>query len=138
MGRNGGHQSAFFVFLQYKTEQLMPTNKYAFLFLMAGIFILLSACKKDDGTDKNKPFIKLLGPDPLTWNLGVSPYADPGAEAWDITANNDTINISDRLVVSENVDVNTAGDYEVRFNVSDEAGNDADEVTRLVKVRLTK
>jgi hypothetical protein len=99
---------------------------------------LASSCKKDDNGDKNKPFIVVHGANPMYWSQGVSPYEDPGAEAWDVTENNDTININDRLVVSENVDVNTAGEYTVKFNVTDEAGNHADEKSRLVKVRLTK
>ena len=80
----------------------------------------------------------LLGANPTTWSAELSPYVDAGAKAWDVTENNDTIDITSRLVVTENVDVNTIGDYNVKFNVTDEAGNHADEKDRLVKVILTK
>ncbi|MCF6171043.1 MAG: DUF5011 domain-containing protein [Bacteroidales bacterium] len=113
-------------------------NKQAFVFLLVVSFFLAPGCKKDDNPDKSKPFIVLKGANPLTWNQGDSPYTDPGAEAWDINENNDTISITDRLTVTGNVDVNTAGDYNLKFNVSDAAGNSADEKTRLVEVRLTK
>ena len=112
--------------------------KRAILFIALASFFLASSCKKDDNGDKNKPFIILLGANPIYWSQGVSPYEDPGAEAWDITENNDTVNITDRLVITENVDVNVSGDYNVKFNVTDEAGNQADEKIRLVKVLLTK
>ena len=112
--------------------------KPTILLIIVASFFLASSCKKDDNGDKNKPFIVVLGSNPMYWSQGSSPYIDPGAEAWDVTESNDTINISDRLVVTENVDVNTIGDYNVKFNVSDEAGNHADEKDRLVKVILTK
>jgi hypothetical protein len=99
---------------------------------------LAASCKKDDNGDKNKPFIVLSGANPMYWSKGLSPYTDPGAEAWDVTENNDTINITERLVITENVDVNTIGEYNVNFSVTDEAGNHADEKNRLVKVILTK
>ena len=111
--------------------------KQALLSIVIIIFFLATSCNKDDG-EKNKPFIVLKGANPMYWSKGISPYVDPGAEAWDITETNDTINISDRLQLTENVNVNTVGEYEATYNVTDEAGNHADEKTRLVKVILTK
>ncbi len=102
------------------------------------MFFLASSCNKDDNGDKNKPFIVLLGANPTTWSAGLSPYVDAGAMAWDITENNDTIDITDRLQFNENVNVDVVGEYEATYNVTDEAGNHANEETRLVKVRLTK
>ena len=106
--------------------------------LLALTISFATSCKKDTNGDKNKPFIVVLGADPMYWSYESSPFVDPGAEAWDVTENNDTINISERLVITDNVDVNTIGEYTVKFNVSDEAGNRADEQCRLVKVILTK
>jgi hypothetical protein len=111
--------------------------KHSILVVFA-LVTFASSCKKDDNGDKNKPFINVLGSNPMYWSQGSSPFIDFGAEAWDVTENNDTINIDSRLQVTDNVDVNTTGDYTVRFNVTDEAGNAADEKTRLVKVILTK
>jgi len=113
-------------------------RKQAILLITVIIFFLASSCNKDDNGDKNKPFIVLLGSNPTSWSKGLSPYVDPGAKAWDITESNDTIDITDRLIVTENVDVNTIGDYNVKFNVTDDAGNHADEMNRVVKVILTK
>lgn len=104
------------------------------IILFAG-FLAFSGCKKDG--DKNKPFIVILGSNPLTWPLDV-PYVDPGAEAYDITESGDTVNITTLLKVNSNVNVKVAGEYSVEFNVTDEAGNAADTKTRTVKVILTK
>lgn len=114
----------------------MKKNVLYFLVL----FALLTAisCNKDDNGDKNKPFIVLQGANPMFWSYESSPFIDPGATAWDVTETNDTINISERLVVTDNVDVNTIGEYTVQFNVSDVAGNSAEEVKRQVKVILTR
>jgi len=103
--------------------------------LMATVISVLPGCKKKG--DTNKPFIVLLGSNPLTWQIDV-PYVDPGAEAYDITEAGDTVDISSRLQVNNNVNVEIAGDYTVDFNVSDEAGNQADTQTRKVVVILTK
>ena len=74
---------------------------------------------------------------PLVWGQDVL-YVDPGAEAFDVTEAGDTVNINYRLKTTENVDVSTTGEYQVKYNVSDEAGNNADEKIRNVKVVLTK
>jgi hypothetical protein len=116
----------------------MNIFKQATLFIVVAVFFLATSCKKNDNGDKNNPFIVLIGTNPMYWSQGSSPYEDPGATAWDITESNDTIDITNRLVVTENIDVNTSGEYNVKFNVTDEAGNKADEKTRLVKVILTK
>ncbi|NOX86449.1 MAG: DUF5011 domain-containing protein [Chlorobi bacterium] len=104
------------------------------LVLLAG-FVVFSGCKKDG--DKNKPYIIILGSNPLTWQIDI-PYVDPGAEAYDITEAGDTVDITSRLQVNSNVNVSVAGKYSVEYNVSDEAGNAADPKTRTVNVILTK
>lgn len=95
------------------------------------------SCKKDENGDKNKPYIIVNPPDPQYWGIDI-PYVDAGAEAWDITKAGDTINITNRIQTTDNVNVGITGDYQVLYNVSDEAGNNADQQSREVKVILTK
>ncbi len=108
--------------------------------VLSGLLVLFwgTGCNKSSGPeDHNKPFIELLGSNPLYWEKGKA-YEDPGAVAYDITAAGDTVDITDRLAVTGTVDVNTIGKYELRFNVSDESGNCADEKIRTVYVQIFK
>ncbi len=105
------------------------------LFSVFVIVILAPGCKKDG--DQNKPFIVVNPPTLLVWAQDL-PYVDPGAEAFDVTESGDTIDITNRLQTSENVDVSVPAEYLVRYNVTDEAGNAADEKTRTVRVVITK
>jgi len=100
------------------------------------LFLLLGwGCKKSyNPKDTNKPFIIMLGDNPTYSELG-KPYDDAGADAFDITATGDTINISSRLKTTNNININKVGKYAVRYNVSDTAGNAADEKTRAVFVQ---
>lgn len=112
-------------------------KKYAFPVLVAILFVSFTySCKKENG-DTNKPFIIILGNNPVYVAQGME-YSDAGAEAWDVTQTGDTVDISNRLEVNNNVDINTEGNYEVKYNVSDEAGNRADEQIRIVKVVIGK
>jgi hypothetical protein len=80
-------------------------------------------------TDTVAPEITLIGDATININLGDS-FTDPGATASDNVDGDITANI----VVTGTVDVNTAGTYTLNYNVSDIAGNAADEVTRTVIV----
>jgi hypothetical protein len=111
-------------------QYLLP----ALIVITAIVFAI--GCKKNTG-DNNKPFIVILGYNPVYTSLG-SEYLDAGAEAWDVTEAGDTVDISNRLEINNNVDINTEGDYQVKYNVSDEAGNKADEKIRTVKVVIGK
>ncbi len=96
----------------------------------------LQSCNKEEPpADPYKPFIELIGPNPAWSQLG-EPYEDAGAKAFDITAERDTIDITYRMEVNSNVNIDAIGDYQVRFNVSDEAGNKANEVVRVVYVNI--
>ena len=109
-------------------------------YFLAALFVvtlIYSGCKKDDNSDDSKPYIEVLGYTPVNHSLGL-PYTDAGALVWDITIDGDTIEITDRLVVNNPVDVNTAGTYHVTYNASDEAGNQADERKRTVNVVIGK
>lgn len=79
--------------------------------------------------DTTKPVITLVGASPFDINVGDT-YNDQGATATDNVDGNITANI----VTVNPVDTNTAGTYIVTYNVSDAAGNAADEVTRTVNV----
>jgi hypothetical protein len=106
------------------------------VFSISVFFILFFSCNKNDTPkDENPPFIVLLGSNPIYSELG-KPYNDPGAEAYDITSTGDTVDITSRLQVTDNVDINTEGEYQVHYNVSDESGNRADEKIRTVYVRI--
>lgn len=107
-----------------------------FTFLLSAI-CLQTACNKDGSNDKNKPFIVIIGNPFINWPLG-SEYNDQGAKVYDITTVNDTIDISHRLNTNSNVNWNEAGTYEVKYNASDEDGNNADEQIRTVKVLIAK
>lgn len=87
------------------------------------------ACETNEVKDTVKPVITLLGSNPVSLFVGDT-YNDAGATAsddvdGDITKNINTIN-----------PVNTAiaGSYTVTYNVSDAAGNKADEISRTVDV----
>lgn len=112
-------------------------NLTYFLIVAIALALAFSGCKKDDNGDKEKPYIEMLGYASINHSLGM-PYNDAGAIAWDITMEGDTIDISNRLVVDNKVNVNTAGTYYVTYNVSDEAGNSADENKRTVHVVIGK
>ena len=76
-----------------------------------------------------KPVISLIGQSEISLELGKS-YTDAGATASD----NIDGDISGSIIISSDVDVNNVGTYSVTYNVSDTAGNLADEVTRVVNI----
>lgn len=108
---------------------------YFAIFLSA--LSLQMACNKDDANDKNKPFIVINGNPYVNWPLG-SEYVDQGAKVFDVNTTNDTIDISYQLNTTTNIDANLEGTYEVKYNASDEDGNNADEKIRTVKVLIAK
>jgi len=81
------------------------------------------------GTDTTKPVITLNGEKNITATLG-SVYEDAGATATD----NLDDNMNAKIHVINPVDTSKAGVYTVTYNVSDWAGNYADQVTRTVTV----
>ena len=108
------------------------------IFFISLFLIFFVSCNKNDTLDDNNaPFIVVLGSNPIYSELG-KPYNDPGANAYDITATGDTVDITSRLQTTDNVNINVAGKYLVRYNVSDEAGNRAEEKSRTVYVQVFK
>ncbi|HPE33409.1 MAG TPA: HYR domain-containing protein, partial [Bacteroidales bacterium] len=81
-------------------------------------------------TDDEAPVITLIGLDYIEICQGT-PYIDEGASASD-TCDGD---ITDQIVIVNPVDVDVPGTYTITYNVTDEAGNPAIEVTRTVVVR---
>ncbi|HEY1206303.1 MAG: immunoglobulin-like domain-containing protein [Bryobacteraceae bacterium] len=84
-----------------------------------------------DAANPNEPVITLTGPRVISQPLGAA-YADAGATASDPHDGN----ITSQIVVTglASLDVNTVGDYLVRYNVTDSAQLPAVEVVRLVRV----
>ena len=81
-------------------------------------------------TDTTGPFISLFGNSTIFLTQGNS-YIELGATATDETDGD----VNDKIVVAgDKVDESTAGTYIVTYNVSDAAGNAAEEVTRTVLV----
>ena len=76
--------------------------------------------------------ITLVGDTEITVEVG-STYTDLGATASD----NYDGDITADIVTVNNVNVNTAGQYVITYNVTDSSGNDASEVTRTVNVTDT-
>ena len=83
-------------------------------------------------TDTTAPVITLVGDAQITVEVG-STYTDLGATASD----NYDGDITADIVTLNNVDTSVIGSYTVTYNVSDDAGNDATEVTRTVNVTDT-
>ena len=79
--------------------------------------------------DTISPVITLLGNNPESVALGAT-YTDAGATALDNIDGDITANI----IVVNPIDVNTVGVYTITYNIQDNAGNSAIEVTRTVNV----
>lgn len=79
--------------------------------------------------DTIAPIITLNGASTLDLNVGDT-YSEQGATATDNVDGNLTSNI----IITGNVDTNTAGTYIKNYNVSDNAGNAAAQVSRTINV----
>ena len=78
--------------------------------------------------DEIKPEISLKGPSLITLKVGAS-YDDLG---FNVSDNCDS-NIEDRVVITNNINTNKVGTYEISYSVSDLSGN-TNEVKRTIKV----
>lgn len=79
--------------------------------------------------DRRPPTLRLLGSASLTIEAG-SPYRDAGATASDECEGD----LTGEIQTENPVDTQVPGDYVVRYNVNDNRGNAAVEVTRSVRV----
>jgi hypothetical protein len=80
--------------------------------------------------DETIPVITLTGANPQSIEIGTA-YSELGATATDNVDGDITANIG---INASAVDVNTVGEYTVTYNVSDDAGNPATQVTRTVTI----
>lgn len=92
--------------------------------LFAGLF--LASCSENDDVP---PVLTMNGQDTLFHVLN-SAYNDPGATAIDDTEGN----ISDKIYVDNQVDIDRVGEYSVNYRVVDESGNESPTLTRVVYV----
>jgi hypothetical protein len=81
--------------------------------------------------DTIPPVITLLGDNPMTLQVGT-PYEEPGYTATDACDGDITADVE--VTGLENLDHNTPGSYELRYNVSDSEGNAAEERVRTIIV----
>ena len=84
------------------------------------------------GPDEVVPAITLLGVAQVDVEQGTT-YTEAGATASD----NRDGDITDQIIITTNLDTNTAQQYTVNYDVADAAGNNATTVTRLVNVQDT-
>ena len=111
--------------------------KYSFIVISALlIFAGITSCKKESN-DRVKPWIELLGNNPTYCELG-KPYIDEGAIVWDVNETGDTVNITSHLRMNDNINTDKVGEYKVYYNAADDAGNQADQVVRVVYVQIFK
>ena len=83
--------------------------------------------------DDQKPVITLNGNISLTLERGY-PYVELGATALDTNGDNLTSNI---VIDTTNINIYSEGSYIVTYNVTDVAGNSADQVIRTIIVQDT-
>jgi PKD repeat protein len=79
--------------------------------------------------DNIRPVITLLGNDTVRVEVGTT-YNDAGATAYDASEGD----ISSQIVTTNDLDINTTGQYTYEYNVTDKSGNKAVTVTRFVIV----
>jgi hypothetical protein len=75
------------------------------------------------------PVIKLQGEEKITIEAG-GVYSDPGVVATD----NKGVDITDMVVVDNDIDLHKTGTYTVSYNVTDNIGNKANTVRRSIEV----
>lgn len=94
--------------------------------------LTLSACKKE--IDNNAPTITLNG---LYVDQGYvrSSYVDPGASAKDLDAYGNENDVTPLITKTDDIDSTLAGEYRIKYNVSDKDGNAAPEVSRTVHMK---
>ena len=79
--------------------------------------------------DTRPPIITLIGDEVIFWERGYI-YDDSGAIAIDPSSDN----VSESIIVTGNVEINTVGNYVLTYNVSDACGNNAIPKTRTIQV----
>jgi hypothetical protein len=108
-----------------KTKKMKKQLVFLTAILTTGALVF-TACNKEDET---APVITLVGSETVNVDFKGT-YTDEGATATD----DEDGDITDLIDVENDVNTNSAQSYHVHYNVSDAAGNAADEVTRNVNV----
>ncbi|MCF8304529.1 MAG: DUF5011 domain-containing protein [Bacteroidales bacterium] len=98
-------------------------NFFGFILMMA---LVIAGCQKED---KVEPELTLKGKDTVTTVLNQE-FEDPGFKAID----NLEGNITSRVLVQSNVNVDKVGFYEITYTVTDNSGNQSPDRVRVVKV----
>jgi len=94
--------------------------------------VTIAVSKSSLATDKIAPVITLNGSAEMALKVNEE-YVEPGATAED----NVDGNITSEIVTLGSVDVTTASEYTITYNVADAAGNKAEEKIRTVTVTKT-
>ncbi len=110
------------------TARLKSGWVFRWFFIYYGVRVTIEDISSS-AIDTEKPVIILNGADNVVLVVGDT-YADAGASANDNVDGDITANI----ITTNAVDTSTAGTYTLKYNVSDIAGNIADEVIRTVVV----
>jgi hypothetical protein len=97
-------------------------------FLILALILALFSCQKED-RDITAPIIKIIGEDTV-FIYQDSSYIDLGCKATDDIDGD----ITNKVIITGSVDAATIGKYIIKYNVKDEAGNSAEEVSRIVFV----
>ncbi|PAB59396.1 S-layer homology domain-containing protein [Anaeromicrobium sediminis] len=116
-------------FVKVINERLTDDEKYT-------LKVILAEFDLYEG-DMVKPVITLEGDETVKINQGET-YTDEGVTAEDNVDGDITSKVEDTIVkdgkVVDVVDTNVPGTYTIKYNVTDKAGNEADEVIRTVIV----
>ncbi|MFH0865961.1 MAG: DUF5011 domain-containing protein [Bacteroidota bacterium] len=107
----------------------MKTLKPVLFFLFILSFSIIFSCKKEKNDDTTPPLITILGNNPAVAGQGTT-YTDAGATAYDETDGD----ITSSIISTNNVNTTDTGFYQVKYNVSDNSSNAAEEKTRTVHV----
>lgn len=99
---------------------------FKFRLLLFTFIIGTLSCKKKDDLP---PTLILKGDEKVIHILNTV-YNDEGATATDETDGN----ITSRIFIENQIDVDKVGEYTITYHVTDEAGNEAKPITRLVSV----
>ncbi len=100
-----------------------------YIFIILGLF--LTGCEEIIlEEDTTNPVITLLGENPLSIDVGIN-YTEPGVRAYDDRDGD----ITEKIVVTTDVNTSKVGDYIITYDVNDSAGNAAQTQQRVVHVQ---
>lgn len=109
----------------------MKKTSLSILSIALGSVLFFTACNRED---TSSPVITLKGDATITMFVGET-FNDPGATASDLDEKEDEVDLTANITKTGAVDNTKSGKYTIKYNVSDEAGNAAVEVSRDVIVK---